>query len=136
MKALNFNKIFIVIVISFVCCMTINAISPREYMYDTKEENGKITSKVAFLNDNGLLNKEFKYEFSYNTNGKVSEKKVYRWNGNSDEWKPYYQSTFTYDEANGEINTKYGMWNEKSKNFDLNIQYMVIPASNYADIFK
>ena len=45
-----------------------SAASPREYMYDTKEENGKVISKVIFLNDNGLLNKEVKYEFSYNEN--------------------------------------------------------------------
>ena len=46
-------------------------------MYDTKEENGKVISKVIFLNDNGLLNKEVKYEFSYNENGKVSEKNAF-----------------------------------------------------------
>ena len=71
-------------------------------MYDTKEENGKIMSKVVFLNNDGLLSKEFKYEFTYNENGKVASKTAYRWDKSNDEWQPYYQSIFTYNEK-GEI---------------------------------
>ena len=91
-----------------------SAASPREYMYDTKEENGKVISKVIFLNDNGLLNKEVKYEFSYNENGKVAEK-AYRWNKSKDEWVPCYLISYQYDEDKGEINTTYGMWKKRRK---------------------
>ena len=113
-----------------------SAASPRNYLYDTKEENGKVISKVIFLNDNGLLNKEVKYEFSYNENGKVSEKKAYRWNKSKDEWVPYYLTTYSYDAETGEINTTYGMWDKKKKSFSLNVQNMVAPATSYNDIFS
>ena len=136
MKASILSKSILVLAVMFLCNLAMSAASPREYMYDTKEENGKIVSKVIFLNDNGLLSKEFKYEFSYNENGKVSEKTAYRWNESKETWVPYYQTIYTYNVETGEINTTYGMWNQKKKDFSLNVQNLVAPATSYNDIFS
>ena len=136
MKTSILSKSILVLAVMFLCNLAMSAASPREYMYDTKEENGKVISKVIFLNDNGLLNKEVKYEFSYNENGKVSEKKAYRWNKSKDEWVRYYLTTYSYDAETGEINTTYGMWDKKKKSFSLNVQNMVAPATSYNDIFS
>lgn len=114
----------------------ISAASPKDYLYDTKEENGKIISKVVFLQENGLLNKQVRYEFQYNENGKVSEKKAFRWDRTNDEWVPFYQITYQYDDRSGEIKTNYGMWDKKKKNFSLNVQNMIIPSTNYEEIFS
>lgn len=121
---------------AFICNIAINAASPRQYLYDTKEENGKIVSKVVFLNENGLLNKEVKYEFTYNDTGKVATKKAYRWNNSSQKWDPYYETTYTYNPETGEISTVYGMWDKKTKSFTANQQTMVMPGSSYEDIFS
>ncbi len=136
MKASILSKSILVLAVMFLCNLAMSAASPREYMYDTKEENGKVISKVIFLNDNGLLSKEFKYEFSYNENGKVSEKTAYRWNESKETWVPYYQTIYTYNVETGEINTTYGMWDQKKKNFSLNVQNLVAPAASYDDIFS
>ena len=58
MKTSVLSKSILVLAVMFLCNLAMSAASPREYMYDTKEENGKVISKVIFLNDNGLLNKE------------------------------------------------------------------------------
>ena len=58
MKTSILSKSILVLAVMFLCNLAMSAASPREYMYDTKEENGKVISKVIFLNDNGLLNKE------------------------------------------------------------------------------
>ena len=136
MKASILSKSILVLAVMFLCNLAMSAASPREYMYDTKEENGKVISKVIFLNDNGLLSKEFKYEFSYNENGKVSEKTAYRWTESKETWVPYYQTIYTYNVETGEINTTYGMWNQKKKDFSLNVQNLVAPATSYNDIFS
>lgn len=135
MKASIFSKSIFVLAALFICNLVMNAASPREYIYDTKEENGIIISKVIFLKNNGLLNKEVKYEFSYNEEGKVSQKNAYRWDKNKDEWTPYYQTSYTYNAETGEINTVYGMWDKKTKEFNLNTQHLVAPATSYDDIF-
>lgn len=120
---------------TFICSFSLQAASPKNYLYDTKEENGKIVSKVIFLQEDGLLNKQVKYEFAYNEIGKVSEKKAYRWNKSTDEWEPYYLISYQYED-DGNIRTHYGMWDRKKKDFSLNVQNMMIPGSGYNEIFS
>lgn len=136
MKASVLRKEIMSLVVLFVCSLAMSAASPRNYLYDTKEENGKIVSKVVFLQEEGLLNKQVKYEFAYNEAGKVAEKKAYRWNKTKETWDPYYLISYQYNGENGEINTVYGMWNKKKKDFSLNIQNMVVPATSYEEIFS
>lgn len=135
MKASILRKEILSLVVLFVCCLAMSAASPRNYLYDTKEENGKIVSKVIFLQEEGLLNKQVKYEFAYNDNGKVAEKKAYRWNQAKETWDPYYLITYQYNE-DGNITSEYGMWDKKKKDYSLNTQKMLVLATNYEEIFS
>ena len=135
MKASILIKEILSFVVLFVCSLAMSAASPRNYLYDTKEENGKIVSKVIFLQEEGLLNKQVKYEFAYNDNGKVAEKKAYRWNQAKETWDPYYLITYQYNE-DGNITSEYGMWDKKKKDYSLNTQKMLVPATNYEEIFS
>ena len=135
MKASIVRKEILSFVVLFVCSLAMSAASPRNYLYDTKEENGKIVSKVIFLQEEGLLNKQVKYEFAYNDNGKVAEKKAYRWNQAKETWDPYYLITYQYNE-DGNITSEYGMWDKKKKDYSLNTQKMLVPATNYEEIFS
>ena len=135
MKASILRKDILSFVVLFVCSLAMSAASPRNYLYDTKEENGKIVSKVIFLQEEGLLNKQVKYEFAYNDNGKVAEKKAYRWNQAKETWDPYYLITYQYNE-DGNITSEYGMWDKKKKDYSLNTQKMLVPATNYEEIFS
>lgn len=136
MKTSLLGKEILTLVVLFVCSLAMSAASPRNYLYDTKEENGKIVSKVIFLQEEGLLSKQVKYEFTYNDNGKVAEKKAYRWNKSKETWDPYYLISYQYNEEKGEINSVYGMWNKKKKDFSLNTQEMVVPVTSYEEIFS
>ena len=135
MKASILRKEILSFVVLFVCSLAMSAASPRNYLYDTKEENGKIVSKVIFLQEEGLLNKQVKYEFAYNDNGKVAEKKAYRWNQAKETGDPYYLITYQYNE-DGNITSEYGMWDKKKKDYSLNTQKMLVPATNYEEIFS
>lgn len=135
MKTSILRKEILSFVVLFVCGLAMSAASPRNYLYDTKEENGKIVSKVIFLQEEGLLNKQVKYEFAYNDNGKVAEKKAYRWNQAKETWDPYYLITYQYNE-DGNITSEYGMWDKKKKDYSLNTQKMLVPATNYEEIFS
>lgn len=135
MKASVLRKEILSLVVLFVCSLAMSAASPRNYLYDTKEENGKIVSKVVFLQEEGLLNKQVKYEFTYNENGKVAEKKAYRWNKAKEIWDPYYLISYQYNE-DGNITSEYGMWDKKKKDYSLNQQKMIVPATSYEEIFS
>ena len=114
MKTTFAGKGIMALIFTFLCSFAVSAVAPKDYLYDTKEENGKIVSKVIYLQEDGLLNKQVRYEFQYNNDGKVSEKTAYRWNGAKDEWTPFYQIQYQYSE-DGQIHTHYGMWDTKKK---------------------
>ncbi len=135
MKLKVFAKIVLALVFVFMASMAVQAVTPKTYLYDTKEENGKIISKVIFSQENNTLTKEMKYEFTYHADGKVAEKVAYRWNKRNEQWDPFYRSTFTYNES-GEIINNYGMWNGKAKDYSLNSQQLLIPSSGYDTIFS
>ena len=61
MKTSVWGKSILALVFTFMCRLSLSAASPKDYLYDTKEENGKIISKVVFLQENGLLNKQVRY---------------------------------------------------------------------------
>ena len=136
MKTSVISKSLLLMALLFISNIFISAGSPRQYMYDTKEENGKIVSKVVFLNNNGLLDKELKFVFTYNNDGKVADKTAYRWNKEKNDWTPFYLITYSYDNPSGEIHSVYSMWNKKKKDFTLNVQNMIAPASSYNEIFS
>ncbi|MEG1544276.1 MAG: DUF3836 domain-containing protein [Tannerellaceae bacterium] len=136
MKTKTFTKVLFAFALLFIGTLAMNAATPKNYLYDTKEENGKIISKVIFLQEDGLLSKEVKYEFTYNEAGKVAEKKAYRWDKGNEEWTPFYSISYQYNATTGEISTVYGMWDKKKKDYSLNKQDMVAPSTSYDDIFS
>lgn len=137
MKTRILSKGIFTLLLTVMCGFAAQASSPRNYLYDTKEENGQIVSKTVFLQaDNGMLDKQVKYEFVYGENGKVAVKKAYRWDTKTNRWQPFYQTEYSYDEKDGEIQSVYGLWNKKTNKYDMNVKRMVIPSSNYNDIFS
>jgi len=136
MKKPILTKTVFALVVMFICSLTISASSPRNYIYDTKEENGKVISKVVFLQEEGLLNKELKYEFAYNEAGKVTEKKAFRWSKKTENWEPFYLTTYAYNTDKNEIHSVYAMWNKAKKDFSINVQEMDVPVSDYDNIFQ
>ena len=113
MKTAFAGKGIMALIFTFLCSFAVSAVTPKDYLYDTK----------------------VRYEFQYNSEGKVSEKTAYRWNGSKDEWTPFYQIHYQYVE-DGQIKTHYGMWDAKKKAYTLNVQEMVIPSDNYEEIFS
>jgi hypothetical protein len=135
MKTSVLSKSIQGIILFFVCNLTLSAIPPKDYMYDTKEENGKIVSKTIFLQKGGLLDKQLKYDFTYNEDGKVTEKKACRWNSSKNEWEPFYQISYQYGQEKGSIHSVYAMWNKNTKDYSLNTQTIILSEDRYGEIF-
>jgi hypothetical protein len=123
-------------ILFFTCSLSLPAIPPGDYMYDTKEENGKIVSKTIFLQKEGLLDRQLKYDFKYGEDGKVTEKKACRWNSSKNDWEPFYLIAYRYDREKGAIHSEYAMWDRKTKDYTLNVQTIVLPEDSYEEIFQ
>lgn len=133
MKMKAFFRSILTVLFLLAGNIAIQAASAKTYMYDTKEENGKVISKVVFVQENGLLNREVMYEFSYNNDGKVSEKKAFRWNEKTNEWTPYYLMTYQYTDDT--IQSEYKIWDKKKQSYQ-NTQSMSMSINNYDNIFS
>ncbi len=132
------KNIFIksMLVFSCLCIFSIvaSAVQPKNYIYDTKMDGDKIVSKVIYVEESGLLNKEIKYDFTYNEKGEVIEKVAYRWNASREQWDNLYKTVYQH-KADG-IYSSYCMWDKKSKTYCLNLQEMVLTYENYDSIFS
>jgi hypothetical protein len=135
MKTSVLNKMTGILFLIFVCSMSLSALSPKNYLYDTKEENGKVVSKTIFLQNDGLLDKQWKYDFTYNEEGKVAEKTACRWNAGKEAWEPFYRIAYQYEKETGEIRSLYGLWNRKTKDYSLNTQTIILSEDRYEEIF-
>ncbi|MDH6356332.1 DUF3836 domain-containing protein [Parabacteroides sp. PF5-9] len=133
MKTIRLTRIMYVLIAFFMISSMVNALSPKEYKFNTTEKDGKIMSKTVYSFENGFLHYEWLYEFDYDENGRVASKKAYRWHDGSSAWEPYSQMSYRYDKQ-VEIDADYAMWDKKKKQYAF-VQKMTLPFTNYDSIF-
>lgn len=100
-----------------ICGTTVTAQTTKSFVYDRKEN-----SKTVFSLDQSTLRltRELKYEYKYDVQGVMTEKKAYRWNHVNNSWRPYY--LLSAKTSGNESTLEYAEWNEKTTDFDKNLQ--------------
>lgn len=94
---------------------TANANTKPTFIYGDTEN----TKTVCTLNEDGkTLTPRLKYEYQYNNEGELIEKKAYRWDMHNMNWQPAYQITINYGEAATIYN--YAEWNNREETFNNN----------------
>ena len=91
-------------------------------------DNGLI---VSTLNEDGkTLTPKWKYEYQYDEQGRLTEKKAYRWNLQQQMWTPAYLLTITSNDSICIMD--YAEWNKLFCNFERNCQQSVyyVDSSN------
>jgi len=119
-----------------ICSFDATAVSDKNYIHDTKMENNKIVSKVIYMEMNGYLAKRFKYEFSYNDEGKVSGKEGFRWDSKRNSWEPCYKIKYEYNKGENKIRVDCVTWNKKDKAYTVNQQTQTMSMEDYDSIFS
>lgn len=67
-------------------------------VYNVKMEGNRMTNKEVYtLNEGKYLKRLFKMDFTYNTQGQVTDKKTYVWNENLQEYVLQQVETFNPD---------------------------------------
>lgn len=91
------------------------------------------TTVYTLNNDGKTLTRKLRYEFKYDNQGQMIEKKAYRWDVNSEIWKPAYLLTVV--PGNVETTMNYAEWNEEKKNFDKNVRAMSYVTDCNSNLF-
>lgn len=79
------------------------------------------TMTVSTLNADGIsITPKLKYEYQYDANGNLAEKKAYRWNADNRSWQPAY--LLNYLPGDGIYLIDYAEYDKASGAFTQNIQ--------------
>lgn len=112
MKTTKMNRWMLVAAWALASVCSTNAAEPTK-VTNMEMENDRLSAKVVYLQDGGLLRPEFRFEFRYDEAGRIAEKKGLKWNGT--EWANYYCMTVTYVTTEAHVN--YAMWNKEKRSF-------------------
>jgi len=136
MKKMMFTKSIIALILVWMFNLSASAISPKNYVYNEKKEGENVVEKLIFTEEGGFLQRVLKYEFSYNTDNLVTEKKAYRWNTTKEDWEPHFQVSYQYGNEGENITYHYVLWDKKTKKFCLNEQILQMSPDDYETIFS
>lgn len=97
-------------------------VKAQEENFITNEEvkNGLVTAKTIFKQEGSYLSKQFRYEFTYDEQNRLTGKQASKWNSIKEQWMPYYKITYTY--GTEKIIMDYARWNEKHRAYDKDVQ--------------
>lgn len=77
--------------------LTVTKANAKETFIYGETDNGLI---VSTLNEDGkTLTPKWKYEYQYDEQGQLTEKKAYRWNWEQGTWMPAYLITITSNDS-------------------------------------
>ncbi len=111
MKATVIKAIAVVVVV-IASVMNTNVYAGNKYVVNYETVGEQIVSRTVYRND-GSLTRHAKYNYAYNEQGQMIEQVTYKWDSDSQAWKPCHKATFTYAD-NGTASTVEYKKSEKS----------------------
>ena len=88
---------------------------------------------VSTLNADGIsITPKLKYEYQYDANGNLAEKKAYRWNADNRSWQPAY--LLNYLPGDGIYMIDYAEYDKASGAFTQNIQTSIYYQQAESDL--
>ncbi|MDH6305958.1 hypothetical protein M2459_002969 [Parabacteroides sp. PF5-5] len=126
-----------IVVVAFVALFSVsvssvNAQSLPEFLYNTYEENGVVTSKeICKLNSfDNTHKRHILYEYTYTDNGMLKSRKASYWNEKRNAWEHSAIILYSYNELLNDVTLEYAEWNDSKNDFDSPIERAVYQLSN------
>ncbi|MEG1615521.1 MAG: DUF3836 domain-containing protein [Bacteroidales bacterium] len=137
MKSITIKSVFI----SLFMILGLSMVSAQEdskFVYDCKYENDKIVSKTIFEKDSDsqALKQIAKYEYAYDSKGRIVEKVAYRWNTEKRNWENHFKMICQYNESDATVTIDYGTWDKNKKDYTQNQQHTVYAESDMEKIIS
>lgn len=118
MKTTMITKAMLAVVFALASVCMVNAAEPVK-VTNIEMDNGRIVARVVYEKNGNFLTPEFRFEFKYNDEGQVVERKSQKWDGTK--WINYYCMAVTY--TNTEAHIDYSLWNKGQNEFILTQRY-------------
>lgn len=103
----------LVLSVVFALTSVVNAMSNnnlKEFAYNSEMNAERVESQTVFKVENDkYLHNHLKYNYTYDADGRISQKEVLKWNGKAQAFEKNHCLTMTY--ADGEVTVEYALWN-------------------------
>lgn len=105
----------LVLSVVFAVTAAVNAVSSNNlngFAYNSEMNNERVESQTVFKVENEkYLHNHLKYNYTYDAEGRVAQKEVLKWNGETQAFEKNHCLTMAY--TNGEVTVEYASWNAK-----------------------
>ena len=120
MKKSVVKTVVALVVLFTVSAVNVNAKSLPEFLYNTYEKGGKVTSKqVCKLNPaTNTYTFHLVHEYTYTNDGSLLSNKTLRWNKKTNTWENSSIITYEHDYLTNSTTLNYAEWNKKKNAFD------------------
>lgn len=116
MKATTIRTASVAIIVLATSFFSLNA---QELIFSSVWENNQINSAIEYKRDTrGMYYKNQMAEYSYDESGRISEKKVYKWNSRKSTWVVDHKIVWSKKEADNNVAMEYHKWNAKENKFN------------------
>lgn len=123
MKTVNLFKAAAFAAMVIVSIMNSEVKAQENFITNDEVENGLVVAKTIFKQDGTYLYNHIRYEFTYDSENRLTGKIASKWDGSKDEWTPYFKMSYRY--GDNEITMSYARWNEKHRAYDKNVKKSV-----------
>lgn len=132
MKTVNLFKAAAFAAMVIVSVMNSEVKAQENFITNDEVENGLVVAKTIFKQDGTYLYNHIRYEFTYDSENRLTGKTASKWDGSKDEWTPYFKMSYRY--SDNEITMSYARWNEKHRAYDKNVKKSVYEMNDTEEI--
>lgn len=120
----------IIITVFTVLSMYLNlsSNSSSEYYYNADIENGVVNALYVFDDKNDYLTPTYAYQFTYDGQGRLSEKATYSWDKEKKTYEPSYKLQFDYNGMGYELS--HCLWSKNTQSWQPANETMVYHLDN------
>ena len=121
MRTTTLFKLMGMVVMACAFAFTTNLKAQNDSNFITNDEvaDGLVVSKIIYRMD-GALYKHMKYDFTYDTQNRMTSKEALKWDGVAEKWAPYFKMSYTY--TDNQIILEYARWSDKSKAYNESVE--------------
>lgn len=128
MNAKCFVKTLCASALILTSSLTLSAENGHNLFYNTEEINGLKVAETIYKADDGLLANYMKYNYTYDTQKRLTMSEVLVWDSNSNDWQKDVCMRYAYQ--NGNITTTYYQWNKSKGEYVLQPELTVTMAES------
>ncbi len=137
MKTTIIRIAFATILLVTIGSFSAKAQNNPDFFFDRKYENETLVSKTKYeLGYAGLFEQTYRYTYSYDAFGKLTQEETFKWNDRKSVWEPVSCIEHIYDILENTVTIEHRLWNKSDMKYNKTIQYVVYQLDEQGNLIS